>query len=288
MIGSRYWRWVRVTRKSPCMVCGKPDFCTFAPEHETVCCMRVESDRPSKNAFGGWLHKIGGDSPLPAYIPPVKVLNREVDLKRLWRRWFDETDPIHRDGFAMSIGVDTQALVSLGCAWTGKAWAFPMRNEFGEIIGIRLRNEEGRKWAVTGSRSGLFVPSDCDKTAWICEGPTDTAAALSLGLFGVGRPSCLGQEEMISAFLKQQGVRRVAILADNDEPGQRGAHKLKAALKISSCIWSPPTKDLREFVLFGGTRQLIEAAVKDLVWSSGPAGYPLRPDSRTLAVANRA
>jgi hypothetical protein len=51
------------------------------------------------------------------------------------------------------------------------------------VIGIRLRNDLGRKWAVTGSRQGLFLPGPHPgQTVLIVEGPTDAAAAVDLGV----------------------------------------------------------------------------------------------------------
>jgi len=32
-----------------------------------------------------------------------------------------------------------------------------MREASGKMIGIRLRGQDGRKWAITGSRQGLFM-----------------------------------------------------------------------------------------------------------------------------------
>src|SRR5262245_21246221 len=52
--------WPRVTRRNPCPICGKPDWCEFAPEGRRVLCMRVESRWPTKN--GGWMHNLSGGS----------------------------------------------------------------------------------------------------------------------------------------------------------------------------------------------------------------------------------
>lgn len=105
-------------------------------------------------------------------------------------------------------------------------------------------------------------------TLYICEGPTDTAAALTLGLFAIGRPSCMGCEEMITKLIRLQGIRRVIIITDNDIPGLRGAAKLQRQIPAMSCAWSPPCKDLRAFVNAGGDRRMLEAMTKDLVWES--------------------
>ena len=49
----------------------------------------------------------------------------------------------------------------------------------GSTIGIRLRSMRGEKWAVSGSKGGLFYDRSQqivkEKFAVIVEGPTDTA-----------------------------------------------------------------------------------------------------------------
>lgn len=189
----------------------------------------------------------------------------------MWRRWQERTEAFHLDGFAMSLGVDTDALRSLGAAWTGQAWAFPMRDAEGRVIGIRLRGQDGRKWAVKGSRAGMFYGEGeaVRDVLFIVEGPTDAAAALTLGLPVVGRPSCSGSEEMLAAYVRRARVRRVVIVADADEPGLRGAERLRASLPVLSCLTTLPAKDMRDFVRLGGTRKLLDSILKDLVWGKG-------------------
>ncbi len=62
--------------------------------------------------------------------------------------------------FASELGVSAASLGRLGSKWSWehKAWAFPMRATNGTILGVRLRGLDGRKWAVVGSRQGLFIP----------------------------------------------------------------------------------------------------------------------------------
>lgn len=49
-----YSRLSRVTRKKPCPICGKPDWCGIGQGF--VVCMRIQSTRPTSNR--GWLHKL--------------------------------------------------------------------------------------------------------------------------------------------------------------------------------------------------------------------------------------
>lgn len=143
-----------------------------------------------------------------------------------------------------------------------------MTNGRGEIVGIRLRNDVGRKWAVTGSSQGIFFPvrTNPKATVFVTEGPTDLAAALTLGLFAIGRPSCSGAVADTTTAIKRSGCTRAVLLADNDGPGTQGAMTLARQLDIPSCITILPTKDVREFLNSGGTAELLESLTNSLVW----------------------
>jgi len=220
--------------------------------------------------MGGWLHKIG-EGYLRPYIAPrrLAIESPPLDLTGMWKRWLARTEFRHLDGFAMSLGVEVESLKDMGCARADGAWAFPMKNAKREIIGIRLRNEEGQKWAVKGSKQGLFIPEfyNSQTMLYIVEGPTDAAAAHSLGLYAIGRPSCTGCEDTITQFISIEHIKRAVIVSDSDRPGLRGAEKLQRTLPVFSAIWVPPCKDLREFLIAGGNSQMIEATLKDTVWT---------------------
>lgn len=256
----------RVNKKNPCPICGKPDWCGYS--ENVVICMRVTSEKESRN--GGWVHWLT-DRPIRPYIKPM-VCERPPNLMVLWRRWENKTNFNEVDALAENLGVDTTTLIAIGCARSLNAWAFPMKDAKGNLIGIRLRGDSGAKWAVKGSKQGLFIPSEypyCldNGTSYIVEGPTDLSAAMTIGLYAIGRPSCLGQEEMIVDYIREKKVRRAVIVTDNDEPGLNGARKLQSKLPVKSCLWIPPTKDIREFVKLGGKVSTIENSIKDLVWN---------------------
>jgi hypothetical protein len=287
-------KWYRVNKKRRCKICGRADWCGYL--EDVSICMRVESAEPTRN--GGWLHRAGPiplNSParlLPignkvarpvrstvaeklrpiGLIPSSESQARELappDLKSLWQRWSTASDFRMVDGLAMTLGVEIESLNAIGCVWNGQAWGFPMKDEKGELIGIRLRSTTGQKWAVKGSRQGLFIPELERRTTtlFIVEGPTDLAASLTLGLAAIGRPSCLGCEVMITDYIRNTHVRRVVIVSDNDEAGLRGAAKLQKFLPVLSSVWTPPTNDIREFLNAGGKRVLIESCINDLVWT---------------------
>lgn len=256
-------KWFRVSKSNPCTVCGKTDWDTFCPDLKLSCCMRVPSNRPAKN--GGYFHPL--DAKLAAIPILPKVERPTINATAIMREFRMETTRTMLDALAVNLHVEASALLRIGAAWAQphNAWAFPMKDEYGNVIGIRLRSASGKKWAVTGSKAGLFYSSiDPDSCPCVCEGPTDASAALSIGLEAVGRPSCAGQENMIAALLRK--AKRVLIISDNDDPGLQGAERLQRLLGCSSLIYCPPCKDLREFVAHGGTRELIQAMTRPLIW----------------------
>ncbi len=271
--------WITVDKSHPCPICHKPDWCGYTAA--VVHCMRIPSDRPPLKE-GGWIHRLS--DPIPAYQrPPPRDEMLRPCFDTLWRGWRAKTDPVLLDEYAKALVISDQALHDLGAAWAPEhgAWAFPMRDGAGKIDGIRLRADSGReygsgrvggtsrKWAVTGSHQGVFMsmtwPSAAD-VALICEGPTDTAAALSIGFMAIGRPSCLGCEKHISDIIKLVAVRRVVIVADHDKPGLAGANKLAGQLKVPWKIIVPPAKDLRMWVQKGASKALVDCVSNQKLW----------------------
>ena len=263
--------FARVTKNQPCPICKHGDWCRVFADGWTEC-MRVQSDKPAKS--GGWMHWQGDKrhgahgvtrpTSVPMCRPPT------INATRLMRDWLAATSPTALDEFAASLGVSSASLTAVGAAWAAahSAWAFPMCDGHGNVVGIRLRNERG-KFAVRGSRQGIFLANvPAQKTLFVCEGPTDTAAAVELGLFAVGRPNCCCGGPEIKVYARRHQCRRVVVIADNDRPGLDGARKVGGKLKLPFAIYVPPAKDVREFVRLGGTRAMIENTLKGTLWST--------------------
>lgn len=279
MTTPRQPQWRRVLPGYPCPICRHPDWCTIAPDGAAACCMRVESPRALKN--GGWLHWLKDLPPRPLPPPRRQVQAEPVeDFGAMHAAWASETRMEAVCDLAEALGVSYRALYRLGTTWAPqhRAWAFPMRDGTGAAIGIRLRSMDGRKWAVRGSRAGLIfeAPLAGAGTLLVCEGPTDTAAAITAGFAAVGRPSCRGQDDLLRAVLAGWHGDTV-IVADHDRPHERpngdawrpgleGAVDLARAIRRPCRIIMPPGKDIREWVRGGATRGDIEAAIRDARW----------------------
>jgi hypothetical protein len=228
----------------------------------------IDITDPAKRTHCFLVYK--GPKPQPSPEP-------EIDCAALLQSWQKYTLWPQTLQFAESLGVTAESLRCLGGAWapTYSAWAFPMCDGNGLTIGIRLRKPDGHKFAVKGSRSGLIMPAECEErqTVFITEGPTDCAAAITLGYVAIGRPSCQGCEDMVVTFLRRIRARRAIIVSDNDAPGRTGAEKLQKMLPVESKIWLPPAKDIREFLRNGGDCATVDALTAGLQWRK-PGGRP--------------
>ena len=262
--------WPYFTKESPCPACGHYDWSCRAGDTRFIC-MRVVSEHPFVG--GGWYHNYGDKfvQPEKLYTPPaVPKINPNKIQGRLTKFSLD---------VALELGVSYQSLFDLSAAWSEfhGALAFPMRDGNNNIIGYRLRWMDGKKRAITGSQQGLFIPQiEPMKTCYLAEGPTDTAALLSIGLYAIGRPNNVGGAEHLKVALKRLQVRIIVIVADNDEekadgrdPGLIGAKKMQQELRLPSVIWMPPNpfKDIRAYSIACKTaKTMIESDVNQKVW----------------------
>lgn len=269
--------FVRVTRQRPCPICEKPDWCLVARDNPSspsaAICARIESHKRFGKA--GWHHRMREDE--SRFVPgrwrtiriPVGPL-RTAEMADLAARYQDAVELGHLNRFASGLGLGTSSLRHLSIGWCGWAWSFPMCDGSGAVRGIRLRKPDGQKLAVRGSREGLFVARGLEQVSrlLVCEGPTDTAALLDLGLDALGRPSCGGGSRLVLDFVRAVRPEEVVVVADADGPGQRGAESLLARLLPvvpNVRILHPPggVKDARDWKRRGANRDKVERAIEE-------------------------
>ncbi len=267
----------RVSKARPCLVCGRSDWCIyFGPDDAPTAaiCARTESAKPAGAA--GWWHRLRDDDRRPARIirRAVRMVETRdagaVDFGQLVADCCAAVRSGDLQRLAESLGLTVESLQRLRVGWAAghRAWSFPMSDAGGRILGVRLRLPSGRKLSVRGGKEGLFIPTDLNAGGrlLVCEGPTDTAALLGLGLSAVGRPSCSGGVRLLVELVKQRRTADVVIVADGDGPGQRGAGNLAAVL-MAYCpavrIIAPPVgiKDAREWKRRGATAADVTAAI---------------------------
>ncbi len=268
--------WLRVSQKLPCPICGplhkRQSWCLVHVSREVCICPRVSEGAVKDLGEAGYLHRLV-DRPVQRYALPhcnghhhrradSTLPSAPIDWNAMVAQCRRQARTSDVRWLSENLGVSVESLDRLGVGVRGELYAFPMADGVA-VIGIRLRARDGRKWAVTGSRSGLFVPSGRSpgETLVICEGPTDTAAMLDLGYDAIGRPSCLGGASLVRPLC---GGRRVVIMADADGPGQDGARKLSRELlncAKSVRVVTPHAKDAREWVRAGATRRAVDAVI---------------------------
>ena len=275
--------YIRVSRRQPCPICNRRDGCLLSKDGAYAGCFRVQ-DGCDRNAVGQpillcrefptWRHTIQESRrSLPKVWTPAKdSTGVDIDWNNVHGQLVLDADAGQLTKHSMDIGLSVDSLQQLGIGWSkaAKAWSFPMRDDKLRIIGIRLRRPDGVKFAVSGSRNGLFIPiSGYASRVLIEEGPTSTAALLDLGFSAIGRPSCSACVDMTARLCK--GTDAV-IVANHDEekrrpdgtsyfPGQDGAEILADALRATArsvkIIEPLGAKDSRDWKKNGVTRETV-------------------------------
>lgn len=273
--------WHNASKKEPCPICQKTDWCSLSNDGILCVCKRVPSPYPTKSG-NGWIHVLK-DAPREERVykplPKRRLFDAEKTMENFRKEFlFSNLLPV----LAKDIDLLSTSVDKFECGFSSfhSAWAFPMRDGDEKVVGIRLRQKgSSKKWSVAGSQDGLFIsrgltPREAvynglkGKELFIVEGATDAIAGLSLGLPCVGRSSCNTGGEHLLRLCERLRVSRVTIIADNDsyktredgslwKPGLEGAKKLAQKLKRVYRIIIPPKKDLREWVQCGATQAMI-------------------------------
>lgn len=159
----------RVTRRYPCPICGRPDWCGLG--HDFAVCMRIESDIPTAN--GGWLHRLGDRRPampvLPEEIPcaPLHVRHSvytnlllhlpllPIHYQQLQNRGFT-AEAIQRRGYAslppeQQTGTYSRASIAYAAGHLSD-------QRLDGVPGFAIeQGPKGQRWTVAGT-GGLLVP----------------------------------------------------------------------------------------------------------------------------------
>ena len=254
------WRVYRVTEADPCRVCAKGDWCVHIDGGGSLC-QRVESPRRVGDA--GWYHPDGGGHEPTRVEPPRDVPPDYGGMLRAQRRYVAalSTDDERWRELVGDVGVDEPILRSLGVGWSAEAGAYswPMRDGDGRIVGIRYRALNGRKWALPGSRGGLFIAEN-DPLGMIMmpEGPSDTAVLRELGFSVWGRPDSRSSHHWARhRLLKMRKVGmtidELVVIGDDDSAGISGAEtfasQIARAAPMGVRVLIPPRgMDIRQWV----------------------------------------
>lgn len=301
--------WIRTNANNPCPICGNKTGCLISTNGTAACCLRVQAGC-AKHIDGsdiqlsrqmGWLHYLKdsqnavrkGDYPVG--IPVKEKSVSPSHWRALQRRFHADINPNALAAFAERMGLSTDNLRIYGTGWDAstRCFSFPMysgmvrgeENSY-DICGFRLRNSSGGKFAVAGSRNGLFMPThfelvECPFTTGVPlllvmpEGVTDAVAMADLGFLAIGRPSATGGiDELRSLLAVSKNKQDVIVMADRDPtkwfldkdrkpvspywPGIEGAISTAQAILpyVNTVkIIQPPKgiKDFREWISIEGT-----------------------------------
>jgi hypothetical protein len=291
----QYGQERRVTAGETCPACNGESWCLmYGPPQAlaAVLCTRESagSIKTLQYADGeAYLFELPG-----CYPPAQRPAGYTTDQ---WRRRptpvdqptrsFDEWRGLHRqhvralhavpgasEYFANSLGVCAAAVAAYEVGWDQivGAYSCPMRGDAGEIIGMHLRTIGGTKFAVLGSRNGLFYPRHLHpkdslaalgiKTLVVAEGLSDALTLTGWGFAAIGRPSCSGGAQLVRLVVARLKPQTVVIVPDNDAGGQgkkgaiRLARELAARQTTSSVrIAELPcgVKDVRVWAAIGAT-----------------------------------
>ncbi len=153
----------------------------------------------------------------------------------------------------------------------GSHWAIRERNAEGEVIGTAQRFPDGDKGFLKGGKRGLilawpldrYAGTSADSPVLVCEGASDTAAAMTLGFDAVGVPMTGQCGDKLRRLLSG---RHVCIVADADKAGEGGTVKLIASLDGAAAsvrvVMPPePHKDLRASAVAGATADELRAMI---------------------------
>lgn len=247
----------RVRRDKVCPICGKPDWCLIHREGKSAICARVEGKYPRSEA--GYYHRLT-DAPCRTqatrHVPLI-----QVDFSDKAQAYASNMNAARYGEISKALGVSPESLRRLRTGWDGRAFTFPMRDGKGAVIGIRRRFRNGKKVSVKGSKNGLFIPDALtgEGVLYICEGASDAAAAIDLGIGDViGRPSCNARCDLVIALVKRAAYKAAVIIPDNDckpnglnpglDGGYRIARKLRPYIRRVYLAIPPPGLDLREWI----------------------------------------
>jgi hypothetical protein len=80
-------QYKRVSRHRTCLICGKPDWCSYTPDSKISFCARIttNADRVSRTGWGVFYHEISlfveSSLPFPAKPPPKKTELAPIEIR---------------------------------------------------------------------------------------------------------------------------------------------------------------------------------------------------------------
>jgi len=282
-------KWIRVTKGNPCPVCGHSKWCMISSDG-AVCRCKHTSEGSYKTVEGqdgpGYYHRLSGDIKPPSVQPEIKPLTND-ELNAIHRECQAVINESQLDELAGQLKVKTETLkrFKVGYSVANFAFCIPEVDHTGQLKGLQYRHEtSGKKWCERGSKRGLYIPDDLTSGALlVCEGFSDTAAALDMGFSAIGRNNCSDHSPDLIMFLKQRSNNdKIVVVADSDKQGFNGAEKLADELlnynlRANVLLLPPNFHDLREWYNSGGNRESVQELIDATPYYISKSSYQGTP-----------
>ena len=246
--------WRRVSRETPCPICGKDHACKVSADGAVAMCKRIEQGA-FKESKGWYFHRLI-ETPLPDYIAQAHRNNGKAkpQAPKAYRTFDD--------------AVKAEAKATGGV--TAGQWAYYRADgtEFAHVVRFNLPdgNKQFRPihqakdgWRI-GDPSGLWPPYRLNDlpatgTVWLTEGEKPADAVCKIGL--AATTSAHGSGAAEKTDWTPLAGRDVALLPDNDEAGRKYARDVArllvglsppARVKIVDLPGLPEKGDIVEYI----------------------------------------
>lgn len=239
-----------------CPVCDKPDWCLVSEDGSAAICRRTEKGSVKKCGKAGWLHILGDFNPQKYQIPEKPYVDWAKHTFQFGLNALNHGGEMRR--YLRQYQLNWQTVMRFNVGWTNGWLTIPMYGVNGKTTGIQRRQKKTKRFMLH-SEMGVFLPSAFlqykAKTLAVCEGWTDTVAALEYGFAAsVGKMNAFVGDELVLYYAKRLGCERAIIFADynDDGVGQDGAQQTAGLLcnEMEVMVVQTPS-DLRDCKLKG-------------------------------------
>jgi len=161
----------RASRKQPCPVCGKPDWCSLSPDGAIAICMRQPSAHETHN--GGYLHQLTSPTvaparrpaapPAPPPAPATQFRAEAAHVDAIYRALLREQlrlSDAHREKL-LARGLAPAEIAARGYASTpGREEAAQLTETLAhlDLRGVPGFYRERGQWRMVNAAPGYFVP----------------------------------------------------------------------------------------------------------------------------------
>ncbi len=120
--------WVRVKKGTPCIVCGREDWCLVSQDQSAAICPRTSEGSVKFIDGSGYLHKFkesdGGWRHSRSFVVRPSE-SQDQDFNKLVEQYEKAMTLSHYGRISADLGVSVEALKRLHVGFCGNAYSFP-------------------------------------------------------------------------------------------------------------------------------------------------------------------